>query len=384
MRLLSTLAKSLLENLRDYKILIFVLAFAPAFMFILSAMYGESETTYQVAVISEDHGQQGDGLIQRLQAEHYDSGKVKYQITTDINLKEGKMAIEKRQLDVILSVSRDFSKDIETLKAKPTQSPVPITLYGNTQNQRYAIAAIFLMTDFELFIKAQTGIQPSYTLREEFIGLGTKLTEFDMFVPGLLIFALLNVMFTAGASFLKEAEKLTLHRLMISKLRTWEFVFSNLIVQAILCVLAMSLALWAAIFNGFQFNGSYLLLCLICMISTLAVVGVALITVSFLKTVYDLMTIGIIPYFIVMFFSGLFFPLNSPVLGQVGGLLIKVNDLLPLTLSITAVNMVLNYDASLTRIMPELIGTTVVSLAYFTVGLLLFSRRHMRLKIFTS
>ncbi len=223
-------------------------------------------------------------------------------------------------------------------------------------------------------------MKPAYKLTEEFVGSGNELTEFDLFVPGLIAFALLNVMFTAGASFLKEAEKLTLHRLLISKLTTGEFVISTLFVQGLLCVLAMILALWAAQLNGFEFSGSYGLLVLISGISTFAVVGVALLTVSFLKSVYDLMTIGIIPYFIVMFFSGIFFQLSSPILFPFRGLLLRVNDLLPLTLSVKAFNQVLNFGADMKMVAPELVGTTIVSLIYFGLGLWLFGQKHMKLR----
>lgn len=389
MRLLKTIQKSLLENLRDYKILVFVLVFAPLFMFVLRGMYSDSEAVYKVAVLLQPGDVAAERFVETLGNVRYDSGKAMYQLaqykmtvenqgsTFENAVREG---LEKRRFDAGLVLEPGMTEHLVRLAQQPGKAQIPIKLLGDTNNPRYSLAAIYLLADFEDFIRTETGLQPAYSLTEEFVGAGEALTEFDIFVPGLVAFSLLNVMFTAGASFLKEAERLTLHRLLLSRLTNLEFVMATLLVQGALCILAMTLALWSAQFNGFAFSGSYWLLVLISLLSTLAVVGVALMTVSFLKTVYDLMTIGIIPYFIVMFFSGIFFPISSPLLLQLGTLTLHLNDLLPLTLSVDAFNQVLNFGATLGELGPELIGTTAISLVYFVLGLWLFGRRHMTLQ----
>lgn len=60
----------------------------------------------------------------------------------------------------------------------------------------------------------------------------------------------------------------------------------------------MILTLQAAILCGFNYQGSYTVFLLIGLISGIAVMGISMITVSFIKTVYNLVTVGMLPYFI--------------------------------------------------------------------------------------
>lgn len=60
----------------------------------------------------------------------------------------------------------------------------------------------------------------------------------------------------------------------------------------------MILTLQAAILCGFNYQESYTVFLLIGLISGIAVMGISMITVSFIKTVYDLVTVGMLPYYI--------------------------------------------------------------------------------------
>ena len=98
---------------------------------------------------------------------------------------------------------------------------------------------------------------------------------------------------------------------------------------------------------------------------------------AFLRTVFDLVTVGCFPFFILMFFSGGMFPLPGLALFHWGDRAVQVNEILPTTHAISALNRVLSYDAGLGDITYELTAVLVLTAAYFAVGTWIFTRRHM-------
>jgi ABC-2 type transport system permease protein len=240
-------------------------------------------------------------------------------------------------------------------------------------------ASIMLLTDMDLYARNVTQVKLPFDYEEELLGNGNALTDFDLYVPGIVMLAILNVMFTAGASFIKESDKGTMQRLILSRLKTREYIGAISLLQIGFCLLSNLLAVAAAMACGFVFHGSIGALLIIGTLSGIGIVGLSLITVSFLRSVFDLMTVGMVPYFIVMFFAGIFFPLPMLEIARVGKASLALNDLLPLSLSVKTLNQVLNFGGSLPDIGIELAGLAVVSLAYFLIGLSLFRRRRMRL-----
>jgi ABC-2 type transport system permease protein len=98
---------------------------------------------------------------------------------------------------------------------------------------------------------------------------------------------------------------------------------------------------------------------------------------AFLRTVFDLVTVGCFPFFILMFFSGGMFPLPGVTLFQWGDRFIELNEILPTTHAIKALNRVLSYDAGLGDIGYELIAVAALTVAFYGLGTLIFTRRHM-------
>lgn len=218
-----------------------------------------------------------------------------------------------------------------------------VKLMGDPRNNRYTIASIFLLTDIDIYNKSVVTTKTPIDWDEELVGNGKALTDFDFYVPGLIVLALLNVIFTAGASLIKEVEKGTMQRLILSRLKGWQFIAAVSVIQVIFCIVAMFLTLQAAILCGFNFQGSYIAFLVIGLISGIAIMGVPMITVSFIKTVYDLLTVGMLPYFIIMLFGGIFFPLPPVTIFSYGDSIFRLNDMLPLSMPVSILNKSLNY-----------------------------------------
>ncbi|WP_068785491.1 P-loop NTPase family protein [Paenibacillus phocaensis] len=93
---------------------------------------------------------------------------------------------------------------------------------------------------------------------------------------------------------------------------------------------------------------------LIGILSSFSMVSVSLVVASFLNTVFDVLTVGCFPFFILMFFSGAMFPLP------------KLNMF-----------SILGHPLGITDIRFEILMIVVLTLIYFLAGLLLYQKRKL-------
>ncbi len=186
------------------------------------------------------------------------------------------------------------------------------------------------------------------------------------------------ILFTAATSLVKEVDKGTLTRLMLSKLRTPELLAAVSINQVFLGLVALALAYLAALSCGYRSEGSLAALLVVGAAATLGVVAVAVLCSAFLKSMFELLTVGTFPFFVLMFFSECMFPLPKIRVLELGGHTLYANDVLPTTLCVRAFNRILSFGAGLGDVAFELCGILVLAACYFAVGTWLFSRRHQR------
>jgi ABC-2 type transport system permease protein len=212
----------------------------------------------------------------------------------------------------------------------------------------------------------------------ESLPLTTSLTDFDLYVPGLLGLALMMLMFTAAATLIKEKDKGTLLRLRLSDMTTTEWMIAMGLSQVIIGLMALALTYLTALIFGYHSTGSLLAVTIVGIFSCLAIIAISVLVAALLRTVFDLMTIGCFPFFILMFFSGGMFPIPTITLFSLGERAINVNDILPTTHSITAFGKILNQGAGLGDVSFEMGAIVLLTALYFAGGIWLFTRRHMR------
>jgi ABC-2 type transport system permease protein len=228
-----------------------------------------------------------------------------------------------------------------------------------------------------MFVEFASGLQSPAVLAPEVVDQTASLSEFELFVPGLLILSLMMLMFTAAAALIREKDKGTLIRLRLSELRTFEWLAAASATQVLIGLAALGLTYLTAVGVGYRPNGSLGLLFLVGGLTSLSVMALSVLVAAFLRTVFDLVTIGSFPFFILMFFSGGMFPLPGVALFEWGDRTIELNEILPTTHAITAVNRVLSYDAGLADIVFELGALIALTAFFFGVGTWIFARRHL-------
>ena len=227
------------------------------------------------------------------------------------------------------------------------------------------------------YFRASPGPDPLHDLVIKLSG-AEGLTEFDLYVPALLVLAIIMVMFTAAATLIKEVDKGTMTRLMLSKLRTRELLTAVSLAQVIIGTVTLLLAYLAAFSVGYRPRGSLGAVLAVGALSTVAVVAISVLVAAFLNTIFELLTVGCFPFFVLLFFSDAMFPLPKIPLFSLAGHAVNAADILPTSLTVRAFGAILNEGAGLRGVAFELAGIAVLTAVYFALGTWLFCRRHMR------
>ena len=253
-----------------------------------------------------------------------------------------------------------------------------VKTYGDPANTKYIMAAAWCDSIAYHYAAALTGQESPLELQAESISRSKSLNDFSLYVPALLSLAVMMLMFTAAATIIREKDKGTIIRLRISNMTTFEWLSAVSVTQIIIGLLAIGMTYLTAISLGYQSSGSLIAVIVVGILSSLSIIAISLVVAALIRSVFDLMTIGCFPFFILMFFSGGMFPIPPLQLFVVGDRSIHINDILPTTHSISALGKILNYDSGLGDVVFEIGAIVILSFIYFAAGVWLFTKRHMR------
>ncbi|MDH4195916.1 MAG: ABC transporter permease [Candidatus Aminicenantes bacterium] len=386
MRFLAYLSKTFKENLREWKILILALVFAPIFVYFMFAYFGATSPSYALLVLNRDQpaptteGKErraGEDLVAEWTKLKYPDGKPIFKVRPLDDLEEGRRLIKNHDADLVVIIPDGFSRSIEGYRQKRTAAVSPLTNIGDTASVRFMVAAS--LADFVSFsyVTSAAGLEIPEVVKFETVGAIRNPSEFDLYVPALLVLAIIMVLFTAAASIIKEVDKGTIVRLQLSRLTPFEFLSAVSFNQLLIGTAAVGLTYLAALSVGYQSDGSAVMFLLVAALGTLSIIAIGLLVAAWMKTIYELLTVGVFPFFILMFFSEMF-PLPRVTLFRLAGHVFYANDVLPTALTVKALNKVLNFRAGPADVVFELAAIVVLTVLYFAAGLWLFHRRHLR------
>jgi ABC-2 type transport system permease protein len=388
MRTLAFLKKTFLENLREWKILILALTFAPFFVYLMYAYFGASAPAYRLLVINRDGPPApgamhqapdfASGLIQAWRAARHPGGRAVFTVVETSNLEAGEASLRSRDADLLVVIPAGFSRSLADYRDRRSEKPARIANHGDEGNLRASMA--MAMSDYIAFgyVALITRATSPLELDIRRVGSGRPLSEFDLYVPALLVLAIIMVMFTAAASLIKEVDRGTMSRLMLSRLSASELLAAVSANQVLIGVTTLGLAFGAAWSVGYRASGSLAAILVVGALSTLSVVALSVLVAAFLDSIYELLTVGCFPFFILMFFSESMMPLPKVTVFHLAGHAVYLNDVLPTSLTVRAFGRILNHGAGLADVWFELAGILVLTAFYYWLGTVLFARRHCR------
>lgn len=377
MKTLACFIKTFKENLRDWKILILAIVFAPFFVYMMYMYMGDTgSTAYNLVLINNDKGKFSYELIGEWEKIKTENGKPVLKIRTITDTLVAKNMIKNKDADLFITIPRNFSDSFSLFSINRTGSLLPLKSYGDQANMKYMVAASFVDYTTFSYISQKTGIEIPINVKYEYAGRGKSLNEFDLYVPALMVLSIIMMLFTAGASIVREVEKDTITRLSLSELRSAEFMTALTFNQIIIGLICFFMTLLAAFSVGYRTSGSMPLLFLVGAITCFSVISISIITSCFIKTMFGLLTLGCFPFFILMFFSDCFLPLPKINLLRLAGNQVYVNDILPTATATRALNKILNYDSVFSDVSFEIFWILALSLIYFFIGVWLFKKKY--------
>ncbi|MBN1311728.1 MAG: ABC transporter permease [Anaerolineae bacterium] len=387
MRLWHIFVKSMREQARDIGVLFLTLIFAPLFVLLYWLWIPSGSTAYTVLVLDQDDGvQMADGsswsaaaeAIQAIEGVTYADGKPLLVTRAVDGQDEGKAALKDRKGVVLITFSEDFSRSVQAVREGDQSTSVPIIFGGDLTNPYYPIAAILATGAVDGYIQQATGRQPLAQYIEQPLGASAARTEFEVYVPGLLVMGAILLIFQATMAITREVEAGTLRRLQITRMNAFELLGGMSATLALVGAAATILTFLTAQALGFRSQGPLWVAVLIGVVTTFSTIGIGLLMACFAKNVAQAFVIANFPLALLMFFSGAIFPIPRLTLFTVAGRGIALNDLLPPAHAVVALNKIFTLGAGLGEVLYELAALLLLSILYFAIGVWLFQRMHLR------
>lgn len=387
MKTLYVFKKSLVEQVRDYWALLLTLSAAPFFVVLYWAMTITTPKVYTVEVLNNDKvvpaginsAGYGNELLQTIKRYKDASGNKLMQVPETHGRNTILKNLQERKSAVLLEIPENFSAMVEACKRGDTNKPV-IKVSGDMMNPQYSIAIIYVIGAYEEMLMRATGRERFYTFQEEFIGSSGDVNDFTASVPGLIIFSIIMMLSTAALSIVREIENKTITRLQLTRMTALDYLSGMSLTQIIVSILSVIATFYTAVALGFTAHGSIPLAILVCILTAKSIVGIGLIVASLSKTSGNVLTVGVFPLFLLMWFTGAMYPLPRAELFSIAGRQIALNDVLSPSHAVIALNKVLIHGAGFTEILFEMAAIMILTIVYFLLGLALFRKMHFEAK----
>jgi len=386
MRAWSVFRKSMQEQRRDLLVLLLTLSFAPLMVSLYYLFFPGGSTAYIVLILNHDTGYRsvdgsflaaGAQVAQAVGAVTYADGKPLLKVQMVADRAEAERRLRDRKATAMIVIPPDFSRAILAARDGDQSATTGITLVGDLTNPYYAVAAVLASSAVEIYVQVAIG-EPSFLqYGEEPLGGSAARTEFETYVPGVLIFAAILLLFQSSMAVAREVEAGTLRRLQLTRMTAFDLFSGITITQVLIGIVAVILTLLTAQALGFRSQGPLWIVIVIGALACLSSVGVGLVIACFSKTVSQAFVIANFPLALFMFFTGAIFPIPSVPLFTLGGRSIGLYDSLPPTHAVVALNKVMTLGAGAEEIFYELTALAILSVAYFAFGVWLFQRTHL-------
>jgi len=396
MRFWNVFRKTVREQKRDLWVLALSLAFAPLMVLLYWLFTGGNATTsYGVLVIDQDVGftlpdgtllEAGKEVIQAMQDLTFKDGSPILQVELASERSSAEKQLREREAAALVIIPADFSQVVaETPKMVSAEAQkgksfpnTSVEFIGDLTNPYYTVAAVMAMTAVDGYAMTATKDYRPIALVETPLGDSAARSEFEMYVPGLFVLAVIMMLFQAAMSVAREIEGGKLKRLRLTPMRAFDLLGGLTAWLLIVAVIEVLVTFAVATALGFRSQGDLWIAVLVGVITSFSIIGIGLIVASFSKTVSQAFVIANFPFGILMFLSGAALPVPMGTLFTLGGRDFNFADLLPPTHAVAALNKVFTLGAGIQEVWFELIALFLLSLLYFGLGIWLFRKMHLK------
>jgi len=379
--MLAVAGKTLREQVRNPWLPLLAIGLGPFFVLLMWAFFPSGgSTTYPVVVVDSDTGASGGGIrsgdraFASLRSLTYDTGVPILDVRQVADLDHAQAEIEARRAVAFVELPEGFTRSL--LAARQGTGAVPVRIGGDLGSPTYPVVAIMIADGLDRFARQETGRTALLDLTETPLGASGSRTEFELYVPGVLVFAIGLMMFAAATALAQETEAGTINRLVRAPISAAELLGGITIVQVLVGLVAGLASLGTAALLGFRSAGPIWMALPIWVLTSLSVIGLGLLVAAFTRSVAQAFLVANFPFGLFMFLSGTMFPVRGVPLFTLAGHEVNLLDLLPPRHAVNALTSVFSFGS--TSIGYELVMLTLLSAAYFLLGAWAFHRRHLR------
>ena len=384
---LTIAAKTLKETFRQPKNLAITLGLPLAFMAIFGLAFGGAdEDTREIAVVDEDQSDLSQRYLEGLREIAYGSGAPMFDLVV-LDAAAARGGVANADHDAALVIPAGFMEDalpsgappgtpVEAL-TQPQEGPTPpagatVTIVGDPSRVGFQVAKQAIEAYTAAFAEGITGQRPAVSAEAEAL-TASELTQFDFIAPGLMIFAILNIIPQAAGALARESEQRTLDRVRMSPTGAASLLAGVALAQVALAFVSLALMLVMARVMGFHNQGSYLVAYLVAIAAAVACTGIGLGIAAFARTQQEAANLGIAVSVPASFLSGAFFPVPGVRLfGDV-----ELYDALPTTHAIAALREIMTLGRPVADVTGALGALALLGLAYFAAGMVLYRRTRL-------
>ncbi|BDA79393.1 hypothetical protein LPTSP3_g23230 [Leptospira kobayashii] len=309
----------------------------------------ENKPTYKNQVIL-------DSIVNRLK----ESQKKEIQIIPilsqkelDTKLKEGK---------ILLGIGISIEED--SIKNKFPKIKIEILTSDNNTKEQY----LSLELKSKLLDLFSTETELPFSIQIKNNGEMFIRSDFEQFIPGLLVFSIIMLIFSSSMMMTAEIESETYLRYKMSNTPVFSVLIGSSFLQLFNGIISILLSLSIAKLLGYQFHDKLILVFLICFLGSISCIGTGLLIASFMKTSQQAFLTSSFIMFLFLLFSGIIFPKPILLFRITEGFGFDVFYLLPTSLMKSALDRLLVWDKGLNSILFELSVLSALSLFYYLLG----------------
>lgn len=304
--------------------------------------------------------------------------------------------VEKRKYKALVILDEDFSLAVLSARKLSFEQRIPeinwseypektltdIRLKGDPSLIAYSITSQVFDVVIDSYFSMSADESTAVLLRESLNSDG--LTTFDLVVPGLVIFAIINNLGTTAGVAVRDVAAGQLDRLRLTKMKNTEYIISIILSQMMMASLQIPIMFGTAMLFGFPMTlGIFLSGFLLSLLVNIAITGMGVMLAGLSS---DPSAVGGLAAIIgtpMAFMAGAFFSMPNPILIAEGGLLgensFRLFDILPPTKAITAMRLLL-VGRELSDVWFELLVTAILSVIYLSLGILIYSKKNLKPK----
>lgn len=369
--------KALREVRREPVMVALTLVFAPALVLLYLMVFPETAPSYGVVVVDADRGATaadgtgivaGDDVIAALRGFAGADGKTALVVRTAESVDAAREVVADREAEAILVLPADFSERVAALAADADAGPVPYTLSGDLTAPKYLVAAVLTDSAVQGEVAELTGRSAPAQATEEALGGSATRSEFEIYVPGLIVFSVIMLVFLAAMLVAREFESGGMRRLRLTRMTGTDYVVGTSAVLTLLGASAVALTFLTAWACGFGSKGPLWVAGLLLLLATLSVVGVGMVTAALARTVVKAFVIANFPLAVLMFFSGAMFPMPRITWFEIAGHPVGPFELLAPTHAVTGLSKVVTMGAGFGDVWFELVSLVILTTICLLTG----------------